>query len=57
MTSAHIADLLKLGVAWKAYRTGIGVAKRKGDRQAARDMTVFARPVPKQRKTNKQHTS
>lgn len=28
-----------------AYRTGIDVAKRKGDRQAEKEMTVFARRI------------
>jgi len=29
--------------ALRAYREGIGVAERKGDKQAAREMSVFAR--------------
>ena len=28
-----------------AYRTGIEVARRKGDRQAEKEMTVFARRI------------
>jgi hypothetical protein len=28
-----------------AYRTGIDVAQRKGDRQAQKEMTVFARRI------------
>ena len=28
-----------------AYRTGIDVARRKGDRQAEKEMTVFARRI------------
>jgi Tfp pilus assembly protein PilF len=28
-----------------AYRTGIDVAQRKGDRQAEKEMTVFARRI------------
>jgi predicted Zn-dependent protease len=31
-----------------AYRQGIAVAERKGDKQAAREMTVFARRIEKQ---------
>ena len=30
-----------------AYREGIGVAERKGDKQAAKEMTVFARRIEK----------
>ena len=31
-----------------AYRQGIAVAEKKGDKQAAREMTVFARRIEKQ---------
>lgn len=31
-----------------AYRQGIAVAERKGDKQAAKEMTVFARRIEKQ---------
>lgn len=31
-----------------AYREGIAVAERKGDRQAAKEMTVFSRRIEKQ---------
>lgn len=31
-----------------AYRTGIAVAEARGDKQAAREMTVFARRIEKQ---------
>ncbi len=31
-----------------AYRRGIAVAENKGDKQAAREMTVFARRIEKQ---------
>ena len=31
-----------------AYRRGIAVAEKKGDKQAAREMTVFARRIEKQ---------
>ena len=30
-----------------AYREGVGVAERKGDKQAAKEMTVFARRIEK----------
>ena len=32
-----------------AYREGIDVAERKGDKQAAKEMTVFARRIEKKR--------
>jgi predicted Zn-dependent protease len=32
-----------------AYREGIAVAERKGDKQAAKEMTVFARRLEKKR--------
>lgn len=34
--------------ALEAYREGIGVAEHRGDRQAAKEMTVFARRLEKQ---------
>lgn len=34
--------------ALSAYREGIAVAERKGDKQAAKEMTVFARRIEKQ---------
>jgi len=34
--------------ALEAYRRGIGVAEQKGDKQAAKEMTVFARRIEKQ---------
>ncbi len=34
--------------ALEAYRRGIGVAAEKGDKQAAKEMTVFARRLEKQ---------
>jgi Flp pilus assembly protein TadD len=40
-----------------AYRKGIVVAEANGDRQAAKEMTVFARRISKQLNTNRQHTS
>ena len=33
--------------ALEAYRKGIAVAERKGDKQAAKEMTVFARRIEK----------
>jgi Flp pilus assembly protein TadD len=35
-----------------AYRQGIAVADKKGDKQAAREMTVFARRIEKQLESN-----
>jgi len=35
-----------------AYRQGITVAEDKGDKQAAREMTVFARRIAKQLESN-----
>jgi predicted Zn-dependent protease len=43
-----LADSGRLAEALAAYRDGIAVAERKGDRQAAKEMTVFARRVEKQ---------
>ena len=40
-TSGSPADALQ------AYRSGIEVAERKGDKQAAKEMTVFARRLEK----------
>jgi predicted Zn-dependent protease len=37
----------RLEEALSAYRQGIGAAERKGDKQAAREMTVFARRLEK----------
>ncbi|GIX27959.1 MAG: TPR repeat-containing protein [Burkholderiales bacterium] len=34
-----------------AYRQGIQVAEKKGDKQAAKEMTVFARRIEKQLRT------
>ena len=34
-----------LDQALEAYRSGIAVAERKGDKQAAKEMTVFARRI------------
>lgn len=43
-----LADLARLPEALAAYRSGIDVAERKGDKQAAKEMTVFARRIEKQ---------
>jgi Flp pilus assembly protein TadD len=37
----------RTGEALAAYRTGIEVAEKKGDKQAAKEMTVFARRLEK----------
>lgn len=37
-----------LAAALQAYRQGIAVAEDKGDKQAAKEMTVFARRIEKQ---------
>jgi predicted Zn-dependent protease len=43
-----LADTGKLAEALAAYRQGIAVAESKGDKQAAKEMTVFARRIEKQ---------
>jgi predicted Zn-dependent protease len=43
-----LAESGKLAEALAAYRDGIAVAERKGDKQAAKEMTVFARRIEKQ---------
>lgn len=40
-----------LDEALAAYREGIAVAERKGDKQAAKEMTVFARRVERAQKS------
>ena len=42
-----LADHGQLTEALAAYRTGITVAKRKGDKQAGKEMEVFARRIEK----------
>jgi len=42
-----LADHGQLTEALAAYRTGIAVAKRKGDKQAGKEMEVFARRIEK----------
>ena len=43
-----LADDAQPQAALEAYRQGIAVAEQKGDKQAAREMTVFARRIEKQ---------
>jgi predicted Zn-dependent protease len=43
-----LADSGRLADAVAAYREGIAVAERKGDKQAAKEMTVFCRRIEKQ---------
>ena len=42
-----LADRGQLPDALAAYRTGIAVAQRKGDKQAGKEMEVFARRIEK----------
>ena len=42
-----LADLDRPAEALEAYRQGIEAAKKKGDRQAEKEMTVFARRLEK----------
>ena len=42
-----LADAGRLEEALAAYREGIAVAQRKGDKQAGKEMTVFARRIEK----------
>ncbi len=44
-----LADSGQCEAALSAYAQGIAVAERKGDKQAAREMTVFARRIEKNR--------
>lgn len=43
-----LADLGQPQAALEAYRQGISVAEKKGDKQAAKEMAVFARRISKQ---------
>ena len=43
-----LADSQALPEALAAYRQGIAVAEARGDKQAAKEMTVFARRIEKQ---------
>jgi tetratricopeptide (TPR) repeat protein len=42
-----LSDLQRPGEALEAYRNGIEAARKKGDRQAEKEMTVFARRLEK----------
>jgi len=42
-----LADSAQLDEALAAYRSGIAVAQRKGDKQAGKEMEVFARRIEK----------
>ena len=42
-----LAEIGQPQAALDAYRQGIGVAEKKGDKQAAKEMTVFARRIEK----------
>jgi predicted Zn-dependent protease len=43
-----LADLEQLPEALRAYNQGIEVADKRGDKQAAKEMTVFAKRIEKQ---------
>lgn len=43
-----LSDLSSLDDALKAYEQGIEAAKKKGDRQAEKEMTVFARRLTRE---------
>jgi cytochrome c-type biogenesis protein CcmH/NrfG len=42
-----LTDANRPGEALEAYRSGIAVAERRGDKQAAKEMSVFARRLEK----------
>jgi hypothetical protein len=44
-----LADAGRNDEALEAYRQGVEAAKRKGDKQAEKEMTVFARRLERQR--------
>ena len=44
-----LGDLQRADEALQAFRTGIEAARRKGDRQAEKEMTVFSRRLEKGR--------
>jgi tetratricopeptide (TPR) repeat protein len=44
-----LGDLDRAADALEAYRQGIAAAKQKGDRQAEKEMTVFARRLEKKK--------
>ncbi len=43
-----LADSGEIAAAMEAYQSGIAVAQRKGDKQAAKEMQVFLRRLEKQ---------
>jgi Flp pilus assembly protein TadD len=43
-----LAEAGRLGEAVDAYRQGVAVAERKGDKQAAKEMAVYSRRIEKQ---------
>lgn len=43
-----LVELGQLQAALDAYREGVSVAEARGDKQAAKEMTVFARRIEKQ---------
>lgn len=45
-----LGDLNRPAEALEAYRQGIEAAKQKGDRQAEKEMAVFARRIEKQKR-------
>lgn len=47
-----LVDTGQTGEALEAYRQGIAVAESRGDKQAAKEMTVFARRLEKAAGTN-----
>lgn len=47
-----LAEVGRPQAALDAYRQGIAVAAKKGDEQAAREMTVFAKRIQKQLESN-----
>jgi Tfp pilus assembly protein PilF len=44
-----LGDMQRVDEALEAYRLGIDAARRKGDRQAEKEMTVFSRRLEKSR--------
>ena len=49
-----LTDAGERAAALSAYRDGIRIAEEKGDKQAAKEMTVFARRLEKQIKPDEQ---
>ncbi len=47
MLGKALVDLQQMPAALEAYRKGIAVAEARGDKQAAKEMSVFARRVEK----------